>query len=110
MAALQIPNRTDDMVRNAYILPADLVHRSFCLQIRQQQSNPARSSPLPYMHKITNPYDTATTRNAITSKASLPRLNWVLSSPELHQDFVWDCLIPHSRRRVNVGKLRATRF
>lgn len=97
------------MVRNTHTLPADLVQRLVYRSVKQQ-SNPTRSSPLPYMYKITNTYDTTPLRNAVTPKASLSRLSWVLSFPELHQHLVWDCLIPHSRRWVNVGKLRTTRF
>lgn len=103
----------------AYTLPSDeirlmtsnAVHRSLVTSYNHPLlSHPTRSSPLPYMHKITDTYDTAPLRNPITPKASLSGPGRVFASPELHQHFIRDRLIPRSRRRVNVGKLKnATR-
>lgn len=61
------------------------------------------------MHKITDTYDTTPLWNAITPKASLPGPSWVFTSPELHQHLIRDRFISHSRRRVNVWKLKSTR-
>jgi len=73
-------------------------------------SHPTRSSPLPHMHEITDTYDTVPFRNAVTPEASLSGPSWVLPSPELHQNFEWNDLIPHSCRRINIGKLKAITF
>lgn len=73
-------------------------------------SYPARFSPLSHMYKITDTYDSSPLRNPITPKASLPGHSWVFASPELHQHFVRDRLVPHPRRRVNVGKLEEIAF
>ena len=73
-------------------------------------SHPTRSSPLPYVYKIADAYDTATLWNAITPKTSFSRPSRVFSSSELHQHFVRDHVISHSCQRINVGKLKATAF
>ena len=60
------------------------------------------------MHIISNTYDTAYSRNAVTPKARFSGACCVFPSPELHQHLVRDRLVPHSRHWVNIGELKVT--